>query len=68
MAAIGSDIGAGSGIFSKRLLQGDAVSAICIDPAYQEERQELFNGKPIRFLRRIGSEKLRPLSTKNDGA
>jgi 2-polyprenyl-3-methyl-5-hydroxy-6-metoxy-1,4-benzoquinol methylase len=31
------DIGAGSGIFSKRLLQGSAASAICVDPAYQEE-------------------------------
>jgi 2-polyprenyl-3-methyl-5-hydroxy-6-metoxy-1,4-benzoquinol methylase len=51
------DIGAGSGIFSKRLLQGSAASAICVDPAYQEERQEIFNGKPICFLRRIGSEK-----------
>jgi 2-polyprenyl-3-methyl-5-hydroxy-6-metoxy-1,4-benzoquinol methylase len=51
------DIGAGSGIFSKRLLQGGAASAICIDPAYQEERQELCHGKPIRFLRQIGSEK-----------
>jgi 2-polyprenyl-3-methyl-5-hydroxy-6-metoxy-1,4-benzoquinol methylase len=51
------DIGAGSGIFSKRLLQGGAASAICIDPAYQEERHEIFNGKPICFLRQIGSEK-----------
>jgi hypothetical protein len=51
------DIGAGSGIFSKQLLQAGAESAICIDPAYQEERRELFNGKPIRFLRQIGSEK-----------
>jgi 2-polyprenyl-3-methyl-5-hydroxy-6-metoxy-1,4-benzoquinol methylase len=51
------DIGAGSGIFAKRLLQGRATSATCIDPAYQEERQELLNGKPIWFLRQIGSEK-----------
>jgi 2-polyprenyl-3-methyl-5-hydroxy-6-metoxy-1,4-benzoquinol methylase len=50
------DIGAGSGIFSKRLLQGGAASAICIDPAYQVERQEIFNGKSICFLRQIGSE------------
>jgi predicted TPR repeat methyltransferase len=51
------DIGAGSGIFSKQLLRGRAASAICIDPAYQEERQELFHGKPICFLRQIGSER-----------
>src|SRR5262249_5393651 len=51
------DIGAGSGIFSKRLLQGGAASAICVDPAYREERQEIFSGKPICFLRRVGSEK-----------
>ena len=51
------DIGAGSGIFSKHLLLGGAESAICMDPAYQREGWELFNGKPIRFLRQIGSEK-----------
>ena len=51
------DIGAGSGIFSKQLLEGDAELAICIDPAYQEERQELLNGKQICFLRQIGGEK-----------
>ena len=51
------DIGAGSGVFSKRLLRGGAASAICIDPAYQEERQEIFDGKPMCFLRQIGSEK-----------
>jgi hypothetical protein len=51
------DVGAGSGIFSKLLLQGEAGSAICVDPGYQEERKELFNGKPIWFLRQIGSEK-----------
>ena len=51
------DIGAGSGIFAKQLLRGRAELAICIDPAYQEERQELFHGKPICFLRQIGSER-----------
>jgi 2-polyprenyl-3-methyl-5-hydroxy-6-metoxy-1,4-benzoquinol methylase len=51
------DVGAGSGVFSKRLLRGEAKSAICIDPAYEEERQELFNGKPICFLREIGRVK-----------
>jgi hypothetical protein len=35
---------------------GGAASAICIDPAYQEERQEIFDGKPMCFLRQIGSE------------
>jgi 2-polyprenyl-3-methyl-5-hydroxy-6-metoxy-1,4-benzoquinol methylase len=51
------DIGAGSGIFSKRLLKRGAASAICIDPAYRDERKELFNGKPIWYLRQIGGEK-----------
>jgi len=51
------DIGAGSGIFSKQLLQHGAASAICIDPAYREERQEFVNAKPISFLRQIRSEK-----------
>ena len=38
-----------------RLTNGQV--GVCVDPAYQEERQEIFNGKPICFLHRIGSEK-----------
>jgi hypothetical protein len=51
------DVGAGSGIFAKQLLEGDSELAICVDPGYQEERQELLNGKQICFLRQIGGEK-----------
>ena len=51
------DVGAGSGMFAKQLLEGDSELAICVDPGYQEERQELLNGKQICFLRQIGGEK-----------
>ncbi len=50
------DIGAGSGIFAKELLSNRAKSAICVDPAYeQDERAESFEGRPIRFLRNAGT-------------
>jgi 2-polyprenyl-3-methyl-5-hydroxy-6-metoxy-1,4-benzoquinol methylase len=47
------DVGAGSAIFSKHLLDGEAQSAICVDSAYDGERRETYNGKPIRFMREI---------------
>lgn len=48
------DIGAGSGIFSKILIEaGITQSAICVDPAYPEDRVELHLGHPIRFIRSI---------------
>lgn len=52
------DIGAGSGVFSKRLLRQNVAAAVCVDPAYaQEDRLENFHGKPIRFVREIGPER-----------
>lgn len=46
------DVGAGSGIFSRQLLdQGIAESAICVDPNYTEEKTESHNGKSISFVR-----------------
>jgi 2-polyprenyl-3-methyl-5-hydroxy-6-metoxy-1,4-benzoquinol methylase len=51
------DIGAGSGIFSKRLLRRGVEAAICVDPAYREEREEAVAGKPIRFVRQISGKK-----------
>jgi SAM-dependent methyltransferase len=46
------DVGAGSGFFSKMLLrQTTARSAICVDPAYAEDRSEVESGKPIAFTR-----------------
>jgi hypothetical protein len=48
------DVGAGSGIFSRQLLdQGLCESALCVDPNYSEERSEQHHGKQIRFVRRI---------------
>ncbi|HEY3637912.1 MAG TPA: class I SAM-dependent methyltransferase [Rhizomicrobium sp.] len=47
------DVGAGSGIFSRHLLDGAAASAICVDSAYPQEHSESYNGKVIRFVREI---------------
>src|SRR5688572_9551722 len=48
------DVGAGSGIFSRQLLDyGVADSAVCVDPLYDEERTESHNGRPIAFVRQI---------------
>jgi len=49
------DIGAGSGFFSRELLsKTDAKRATCIDIGYQQEREEIWNGKPLTFRRAIG--------------
>lgn len=46
------DVGAGSGVFSKRLLDvGVCDSAVCVDPYYSEERSETHNGKSIKFVK-----------------
>jgi hypothetical protein len=48
------DVGAGSGVFTKILIQaGICQSAICVDPAYREESVEYHLGRPIRFVRSI---------------
>lgn len=48
------DVGAGSGIFSRQLLDaGVCERATCVDPAYAEEHTELHNGREIAFVRRI---------------
>ena len=55
------DVGAGSGIFSRQLLdEGLCESALCVDPNYGEERCEQHHGKQIRFVRRVdgGQQKL----------
>ena len=45
------DVGAGSGIFSKQLLDHDiADAAVCIDLNYPEERHETHSEKPIKFI------------------
>lgn len=48
------DVGAGSGIFSRQLLDmGICNSSVCIDPNYLEEKIEVHSGKQIQFLRNI---------------
>lgn len=52
------DVGAGSGWFSRWLLKrGIAREAVCVDPGYPEERQELVEQRPISFLRKAGDAK-----------
>lgn len=48
------DVGAGSGVFSRQLLDaGICGGAVCVDTAYETERTEIYNGKEIRFRRSI---------------
>lgn len=50
------DVGAGSGIFSRQLLDlGLCESAVCVDPNYGEERCEQHHGKQISFVRTVDS-------------
>ncbi len=46
------DIGAGSGVFSRQLLDaGICRRAVCVDPAYRAESIERHNDREIRFAR-----------------
>ncbi len=48
------DVGAGSGIFSRQLLDNDICqSALCVDPNYVKETEELHNSKKIKFVKSI---------------
>lgn len=47
------DVGAGSGIFSKILLDDGWSGATLIDPAYPEDTDEEWRGKPLKFRRGI---------------
>ncbi|MFV3413763.1 class I SAM-dependent methyltransferase [Pseudomonas nitroreducens] len=48
------DVGAGSGFFSKALLeQSDARSAWCVDISYGQDSDDLVSGKPIHFRRSV---------------
>ncbi len=48
------DVGAGSGIFSRQLIdEGLCHSAVCVDANYAEERKENYNGKQIHFVKTI---------------
>jgi len=45
------DVGAGSGVFSRRLLDNNtAETAVCVDPYYPEEKDEFYHGKLLRFV------------------
>jgi len=45
------DVGAGSGFFSRHLLDNTACgAAVCVDPNYTAEFSEQQNGKPIAFV------------------
>lgn len=45
------DIGAGSGIFSRQLIDaGLCLRATCVDPAYPGESVDPNGGKPVRFV------------------
>ena len=48
------DVGAGSGIFSKMMIRaGKCEHAICLDPAYPNDKVETYHGRSIRFVRSI---------------
>lgn len=48
------DVGAGSGFFSRVLLEHGAREAVCVDPAYPAEHEEAKFGRRIRFVRDVG--------------
>jgi SAM-dependent methyltransferase len=50
------DVGAGSGFFSRALLsEAQFKEAVCVDPNYPQEIDELVNGKPLRMCRSVSS-------------
>ena len=50
------DVGAGSGVFSRQLLDwGIAARGVCVDPGYEVEREESHNGRPLTFVRGLDS-------------
>lgn len=53
------DVGAGSGIFTRQLIDaGLAGQGLCVDPAYEQAaRHEVHNGRTIAFVREAGDEK-----------
>ncbi len=48
------DVGAGSGFFSRKLLEsGLALEATCVDPGYDADHDEQHAGRPLRFRRAL---------------
>jgi SAM-dependent methyltransferase len=47
-----ADVGAGSGVFARLLLERTSCQeALCVDPAYERDTDEMVNGKVLRFRR-----------------
>jgi SAM-dependent methyltransferase len=49
------DVGAGVGFFSRLLLEQGAREAVCVDPAYEHEHDEMHAGRPIHFRHAVTS-------------
>jgi SAM-dependent methyltransferase len=49
------DVGAGSGVFSKILLDHGSSQAVCVDPAYGADHDGEHQGKTIQFVRAVDS-------------
>jgi len=50
------DVGAGSGFFSRYLIENSSAEfACCVDPNYRDEREERHDNKLIRFRRHVAS-------------
>lgn len=47
------DVGAGSAVFSKHLLDLGADSAVCVDSAYDVDHADSHDGKTIEFVREV---------------
>ena len=48
------DVGAGSGFFSRQLLRaGLCGHAVCVDPGYESERDEVESGRSLAFRREV---------------
>lgn len=46
------DVGAGSGFFARALLERTGIAeAVCLDPFYDSDRDEIVAGKPLQFRR-----------------
>ncbi|MFT8245521.1 class I SAM-dependent methyltransferase [Roseomonas sp. BN140053] len=50
------DVGAGSGFFSRALLEGSGIrGATCVDPGYAADTDTAASGKPLRFRREVAA-------------
>ena len=47
------DVGAGSGVFSRILLEHGAREATCVDPGYPEESETTHAGAPLHFVHQV---------------